>query len=449
MHALKDKAFVRLLLAIAIPIALQNLVSTGVNLMDNIMLGAVGEAQISAASMANQVFFVYNVLCFGIAGGSNVLIAQYWGKGDRASIKKVLSLAYRAAVLICLVFMAAAFLCPEAIVNLFTKDPYVAAEALVYLKITRWTYPFSGMSSVMLLTLRPVGSVNIALVDSVFSLVTNTFLNWVLIFGNLGAPKMGIAGAAIATLVARVVEFVVAVVYMARFEKKIQVRPRDLIATDQGMRKDFMVNVLPVMCNEFIWSMGAAAIVAVIGNMSTGFLAANGIFSTISQLTLVTIWGISNATAVIIGNTIGEGKLSEVMPRARAMLAVTLLIGIAMGIVLWLTKGLILSFYNVTPETHQLAMGILSIGSVIVVFQSLSVTTLMGVLRGGGDARFVLIVDTVFMYLVSLPLGALAGFVLNWHPVVVYAIIKSDEALKALFGLWRIFKSDWIKDVTR
>ena len=449
LETLRDRSFLRTLVLIAVPIALQNLLSSGINLLDNIMLGAVGEVEISAAATANQLFFIGNVLCVGIANGTNVLTAQYWGKGDGASIRKVLTLSYWAAIGVAAVFWLAATFFPAPILSLFSKDPAVLREAMVYLDVTRWLYLPASISTVALMTLRAVGTVNIAMVTSGVSLLTNGFLNWVLIFGNLGAPALGIKGAAIATLIARLVELAITLAFLARFEGKIRRGIRDLLRPDWAVGRDFRSNVVPVVCNESLWSVGSAATTAIIGNLSTGFLAASGIFTTVNQLTMVAAWGISSAAAVIVGNTIGEGKLALVMPRAKAILILSFGVAAVLGGLLWVGRPAILSLYNITPETYQLAYQILGLGAGILLFQAVETTILMGILRGGGDVKLVLVADTVFMWVISIPLGAFTGFVLGWPLAVVYAVIKSDEVLKTAAGLWRLFRGNWVKDVTR
>ena len=431
LETLRDRSFLRTLVLIAVPIALQNLLSSGINLLDNIMLGAVGEVEISAAATANQLFFIGNVLCVGIANGTNVLTAQYWGKGDGASIRKVLTLSYWAAIGVAAVFWVAATFFPAPILSLFSKDPEVLREAMVYLDVTRWLYLPASISTVALMTLRAVGTVNIAMVTSGVSLLTNGFLNWVLIFGNLGAPALGIKGAAIATLIARLVELAITLAFLARFEGKIRMGIRDLLRPDWAVGRDFRSNVVPVVCNESLWSVGSAATTAIIGNLSTGFLAASGIFTTVNQLTMVAAWGISSAAAVIVGNTIGEGKLALVMPRAKAILILSFGVAAVLG----------------GPPTAGLQ--ILGLGAGILLFQAVETTILMGILRGGGDVKLVLVTDTVFMWVISIPLGAFTGFVLGWPLAVVYAVIKSDEVLKTAAGLWRLFRGNWVKDVTR
>ena len=449
MTFVRDKSLFKNLLTLAVPIALQNLIIYSTNLMDTLMLGKVGEVQLSAAAMANQMFFVLMVLGFGIGSGSNVLISQYWGKGNRQAAKQVIAVAVRAALLLSLVFLALALLAPTQVMKIFTSDPLVISEGAKYLRIMCLSMPITVVGSVMIMTLRPVGAVRISLVSAGVALVTNVTLNWVLIFGHLGAPALGVTGAAIATVIARIAELAVVVIYVFRYEKQLALKPDDLLVLDNMMVKDFLSNCLPVMFNELLWSLGSSAITVIIGHMGTGFTAANSIYSSCNQVMMVVIYGLSNAGAVLVGNAIGAGEHNRVNAVARLLLVGGLIWGLVMGVMLFTGRGLLLSFFTLTPETHQIAMDIMAVGAVAVIFQALANTSLMGVLRGGGDARFVLVVDTIFLWLVSIPLGALAGFVFQLSPWLVYCILKLDELLKTIFSVTRISRGRWMRDVTR
>lgn len=449
MTFVRDKSLIKNLLTLAVPIALQNLIIYSTNLMDTLMLGRVGEIQLSGAAMANQLFFVLMVLGFGIGSGSNVMISQYWGKGNRQAAKQVIAVAVRAAILLSLVFLALALLVPTLVMRVFTPDPLVISEGAKYLRIMGLSMPITVVGSVLIMTLRPVGAVRISLLSAGVALVTNVSLNWVLIFGKLGAPALGVIGAAIATVIARIAELAVVVIYVFRYEQKLALKMDDLLVLDKTMLKDFISNCLPVMFNELLWSLGASAISIIIGHMGTGFTAANSIYSSCNQVMMVVIYGLSNAGAVLVGRAIGAGERDRVNSVAGLLLSGGLIWGLVMGVMLFTGRGLLLSFFTLTPETYQLAMDIMAVGSIAVVFQALANASLMGVLRGGGDARFVLVVDTIFLWLVSIPLGALGGFYFQLAPPLVYCILKMDELLKTIFSVTRISRGCWMRDVTR
>ena len=260
---LRDRSLRNTLLGIAIPIALQNLITYMTGMMDTIMLGQLGEVELSGASLANQFGTIYMVLTFGVASGANVLLSQYWGKGDTCSIRSILSVAYRVTLVLSVLFTAAGALFPQAIMSCFTPDPEVIAAGSRYLAIVCFSYTLNGLTNVMLMTLRSVGTVGISILVYITSFFANTSLNWILIFGKLGAPAMGMAGAAVATVAARAIELAVAGIYVFRFEGKIRYTLRDFLHYDRSFRRDFAVNVTPVMLNELAWSLGNSMVLEI------------------------------------------------------------------------------------------------------------------------------------------------------------------------------------------
>ena len=322
LSVLGDRALRNSLLGIAIPIALQNLLTYMTGMMDTVMLGQLGEVELSGASLANQFGTIYMVLTFGVASGANVLLSQYWGKGDTASIRSILAVAYRVALLLSLLFTAAAFLFPQAILSCFTPDREVIAAGAGYLSIVCFSYTLNGMTNVMLMSLRSVGTVGISVLVYITSFFVNTGLNWVLIFGKLGFPALGMAGAALATVIARGVEFAIAGVFLLRFEKKICYSLGAFLRYDHSFRRDFFQNVTPVMLNELAWSLGNSMVLVVMGRMGRDFVTANSITNITVQVASVFIIGLSNATSVVVGNGIGAGEVRRTKDLARAILVV-------------------------------------------------------------------------------------------------------------------------------
>lgn len=445
----KDKTFYRQLIAITIPIAMQNLINFGISMSDTVMLGMLGEVQLSAASIANQLGFIYMLLGFGTGSGAVVLIAQFWGKQDIASIHKSLTAMYRTIVVAALFFTSAAMLFPREIVSIFTTDALVIEEAAVYLRIVGMSYLFSGLASTTMIALRAVRIVKISVIMYSCSLVISVAGNWLLIFGNLGAPALGTKGAAITTCIARVVEFIIAMTYLFFFEKKIQYKFRMLFAKRLDILRSFMQNAAPVVLNELLWSGGISAVAVVIGRMGREFVAANAICSVLSQLVMVLLFGVANAAAVIVGNTVGEGNYKRAKEYAHTFTALSLLLGLISCAAVLLIKGPIISLYNISDLARTYADQIITIYSIIVVFASVNCTILIGSLRGGGDTRFVLLIDVFFLWVISIPLGFLTGLYLGWPVWAVYAILKSDEVFKCIAALIRLYCSKWINDITR
>lgn len=445
----KEKNFYRLILSIALPIAVQNLITFAVSMIDTMMLGSLGEVQLSAASIGNNLFFILTVLMFGLAGGSNILISQYWGKGDVKTIHKILSIMYRACIIIVAIFIAIAMIFPEEFMKIYTTDIRVIKEGAIYLRVVSIGYIFYAITNCTIMILRSVKTVKISLFVYIASLIVNAFFNFVFIFGNFGAPALGVKGAAIATVIARITEFTIVLIFMIKFENKIGLRFKHLLKIDKVILKDFLTNCTPVLFNEFLWSTGSTMISLIMGRLGTETVAANSISNVVFQFVTVFIFGLSNATAVIIGNTIGEGKNEKAKEYSNTVGVLSIIMGIIAGCVILLIRPIVVDFYNVSQGTKNIAMQIMSSMSIIVVFQSCGVTLMMGVLRGGGDAKFVLLNDIIFLWLVAIPCGFLSAFVLKWPIAAVFFVVKSDEIIKSIIAAIRVLSGKWVRNVTR
>ena len=443
-----DPPFYQQLRAIAVPVAVQNLITVGVSMLDTLMLGSMGEVQLSASSLANQWFFMLTVINFGLAGGANVLVAQYWGKKEPEEIRKVLTIVYRISIVISLLFSLGAIGCPELIMSIFTNDADVIAAGCRYLTVIGWVYPLYALGNNTIMLLRAVGTVRISLVVYSVSFVVNVFFNWVFIFGNLGAPRMEIQGAALATAIARVVEFLIVVYFLFRKEDKIRFRLPDLRRFDQVMFSGFIRAATPIIFNDMIWAIGNSMITIIMGRMGKEFVAANSINSVVMQFASVALMGTSSAAAAIIGNTIGAGEYDRTRERARTLMYIAAIIGAAAGLLIFTIRPFVLGFYNITDVTHSYAMSFMAITSVLVFFMAQSSVSMMGTLRGGGDGKFVMVIDVIFMWMICIPLGYIAGLRLGMPAPIVYFIIKCDEMIKSVIGAVRVYRGRWIRDMT-
>ncbi|MEG2288798.1 MAG: MATE family efflux transporter [Clostridium sp.] len=449
MKITSDKKFYKLLFSISVPIAIQNLITFAVSMIDTLMVGSLGEVQLSSVAIANNLFFILMILMFGLAGGSNIMISQYWGKKDVDTIHKILSIMYRVCIAIIVIFIGIAAILPTQFMSIFSNDIAVIEGGASYLRIVSIGYLFYGVTNCTIMMLRGVKTVKISMVVYSASLAVNAFFNWIFIFGKFGCPAMGIQGAAIATVLARIVEFIIILVFMKYFEDKIKLRPKNLIKVDKIILKDFISTCTPVLFNELLWSTGASMISVIVAELGTSTVAANSINGVAHQFVTVFIFGLSNATAVIIGNTIGEGKKHKAKEYAFTIGVFSILMGLMAGVIVYLIRPLIVELYNVPEATKIIAMEIMSVTSVVVVFQALGVNLMMGVLRGGGDAKFVLINDLVFMWLVAIPGGFIAVRVFNMPIIPVFFIIKSDEIIKSFVAMIRVGSGKWVRDVTR
>ncbi len=445
----EDKEFFRQFRLIALPVAGQNFINFATSMADTLMVGQLGEVQLAAVNQANQLGFIMSLLIFGLGSGSNVMIAQYWGKGDVESIRRVMTLMYRILAGVVAVFTALALFFPYQVVSIFSNSPEVIANGTEFLRIVGLGYLFNCFATATIIILRSVGTVRISLVVYLSSLTINVFLNWVLIFGNLGFPAMGVRGGAIATVLARVSELIIVLIFMFRYEKNIGYRLKMFVEKQNGLLKDYLHHASPVIINELLWGMGMAAVTAIIGWMGTEFNAAYTVCSVLAQLLSVAFNGAGSATAVIIGNTVGAGQHQLARQRANKLLFIGILLGMGTTIVVLLLRGPILCLYNMSAQTMTYAYQIMGVVAAMSTFQAISMVAIVGILRGGGDSRYAAIADVVPLWLVAIPLGYLAGHVWGWAVPAVYAALRCDVVLKASITLPRLLKGGWVKDVTR
>lgn len=450
MHKLvKDKAFYKMLLGISVPIALQNLISFGVNLTDTVMLGSLGEVSISAVQQANQPFFIFTLLTVGLAGGATVLTSQYWGKGDVGAINKVFAIALKTAFVVSLAVTAAVLLFPAGVMRIFTNDAQVVEKGVGYLRIVAFSYFFYGITNTYLTTLRSVENVRISLGVYGTSFVINVACNAVFIFGLLGMPALGVRGAAIGTLVARICEFGMVLVYMLRFEKKLRFRLRLLRRLDRPLLRDYLQHSTPVVLNELFWGTGMSVHAMILGRLGAQVIAASTIANVVQQLTTVYIFGISHAAAVIVGKAIGAGREAYAKRCAVTLELLSIGVGAVSLAALLLLRGFAVSFYNVDAATKLLAGQMMVVLAFTVFFQSSSLPCIIGILRGGGDTRFGMALDLSFMWLFSIPLGLLCAFVWKLPVLVVYMALRCEEVCKFIICLFRLFSFKWVRNVTR
>lgn len=435
------KGFYKSLLVMAIPISLQNLINFMVGMMDTLMLGRLGEVEMSAAALANQYFFVLMISLFGVANGSNILIAQYWSTGNTAKIRNIYGITIKLSIGLSVLFAAGALFTPGFIMRLFTSDADVIAHGISYLRVISGSYLLYGITCPILMMLRAVRTVMVSSVVYIGSLLVNVVANWVFIFGNLGAPRMGTAGAALGTVFARIFELVFVVYFLAKKEDKLILSMQDFLSFDKSLLPEFRRYVMPVVINEILWSTANAIVNMIIGHMGTRFVAANTICAMINQLVFIVIRGVSASAAVIIGNNIHSPDLRR---QARAFMQLSALLGIMAGALTVVLKGPVIAMYNITEQTKALAGEMLWAYAVVAFFSAITSTSLIGVLRGGGDGQFVMYADVLTIWLISIPLGALAGFFFHLPAWLVIFALKSDEIAKCFLGLWRLHGDKWI-----
>lgn len=444
----RESSFYKKMLAIAIPITLQNLINIGINMADTMMLGSLGETALSASALANQFAFVFLVLHFGLAGGAGVLTGQFWGKEDSESISKTMSIMFKLSAVLSVIFFVLGQFFPEQVMRIYSIDPAVIAEGAKYLRILSFAFLVQGISLIAIGIFRTVGVVKLALISTSVSFLLNIFLNWMFIFGNLGAPRLGTAGAAVGTLFSRIVEFLIVVVYLLFMDKKIRFKLKSLLHFDMKIFKDYLRHGTPVLISDFILIIGLNMLAVIMGRMGSDMVSANSITSTIQQLATVFMMGVANASGVIIGNTVGAGEYKKAQEYGKTFTAITIVIGICAAIVIFMSKDLVLSIYKVSDSTKMITRELMNTSAILVTFQAVSSTLTKGVLRAGGDTKFLMVADVIFLWVVSIPLGAAAGLWLNLSPGIVFFCLKIDEVIKSLWCTKRLIANRWIRNVT-
>ncbi len=441
--------FYKNVLRLMVPLALQNLINVGVSAADVLMLGALDEQVLAGASLGGQVQFIMTLIFFGLSSGASVLIAQYWGKQDVPTIEKILGISLKISTAVGVGFALVTFAVPEFIMGLMTDEAAVIENGCKYLRIVCWSYILTAWTTLYLNTLRSIERVMISALVYGMSLLINIVLNWVFIFGNLGAPAMGVEGAAIATFVARICEFGVVVFYDRRINNVFKFRFDIFKNKDKLLFKDYISFSMPVVINELMWGSGVAVTNAIMGHLGSSVTAANSVVQVVRQLAMVLGLGVANATAIMLGKVIGEGKIElarDYGERFRRLSVITGLIG--SGIVV-IARFIIMGTMNFTEQTQGYVSMMMFVMIYFVLCQSYNTVIVVGILRAGGDTRFGLAIDVGFLWGVAIVTGALAAFVFNLSVTWVYVLLLCDEVLKIPVCTWRYKKRIWLKDVTR
>ncbi len=443
----KDINFYKSVGRIAVPIALQGLITTGVNAMDTIMIGAVGETELSAVSLANQFINIYHILCMGMGMGASVLVSRYYGMKEMSALRKAISIMTRLCVGIAALFCVATILFPGGIMMIYTDEAPIIAQGVEYLKYSVITYFLLGLSLTSTLVLRSVGQVKIPLYTSIAAFFINIGANYVFIFGKAGVPAMGVAGAAIGTLIARIFEFCVICGYLFVYDKTIQMRVKNVFQPVGDLWREYIRISIPVLISDGILALGNNSVAMVIGRLGESFVAANAITTVTQQLSSVLIQGFSQAGAIVTGHTLGEGEKEKAQEQGYAFLGLGFVFGAVAALLIMCISGPMIKAYQVSPETEEIAMQLMRAICLIVVFQAANSIMTKGVLRGGGDTKVLMLADNIFLWAASIPLGILAGLILHLPAFWIYFFLKIDQILKAIWCVIRLRSGKWIKKI--
>lgn len=449
MHSLfiKDKKFYKNVARIAIPIALQGLITTGVNMMDTVMIGAVGETELSSVSLANQFITIFHIFCMGIGMGASVLVSRYYGMKDKPALKKTVAIMLRLTLIMAFLFCIATILLPKQIMQIYTTETDIIKFGIEYLKYSVISYFFLGLSITCTIVLRNVGLVKIPLYTSIGAFFVNVGANYIFIFGKFGAPEMGVAGAALGTLIARIFEFIIICGYLFFRDKEIDFRIKDIFIKVGALWREYIRISIPVLISDGILALGNNSVAMVIGRLGESFVAANAVTAVTQQLSSVMIQGFSQAGSIVTGHTLGEGDRKKAYEQGYAFLGIGIIFGFIAAGIITLINAPIIAAYNLSPETRAIAKQLMLSISIIIVFQATNSIMTKGVLRGGGDTKTLMMADNIFLWVASIPLGILAGLVFHLPAFWIYFALKIDQVLKAFWCVIRLKSGKWIKKI--
>ena len=442
-----DNQFIKSTLRIAVPIMFQQVLNTITNLVDTFMIGKLGEASIAGVGLASKVFFVLVLIVFGTASGLGVLASQYWGNKDMKRIHEVTGIALSITVTVSVLVMIACLITPVGVMGIFTNSADVAAEGAKYLRIVCISYPLIAISNTVCSSLRSIGKVNAPLFCSSVAIVVNIFFNYCLIFGNFGFPAMGVAGAACATLIARASELVILIIYL----KKNRLLPkgvfREMFDWEPQVIKQYVAKSLPVTANETLWGLGITMYALCYGRISAGAAASMTIVETFTDIELVGVMGLSHATAIILGNELGEGKLEEAKKHADWDMILAIIAGVIMAIFTFFVKDAYISIYDVSAESAQSIRQCLNVYCIALIFRCFNTVTVVGILRSGGDTIVCALIDILPIWLCTVPLVFLSGLVWKLPLYMVFFMANVDEIIKLFVSFARVKQYKWLKNL--
>lgn len=444
----KDKSFYKTLFSIMVVVALQNLVAYSVNMADNIMLGSYNQQALSGATTVNQIFFMIQQIALSIGNALVVLSAQYWGEHRIEPIRTLTGIALKLGAICSIFIITLCIFFPIHLLKLFTTDEQIIKQGLHYLALIQWTFVLFILSNILMATLRSIGTVKISFYISTLSLIVNIAINYTLIFGRFGFPEMGIRGAAVGTLVARILEFVIVVTYLIRIDKKLHLFSKGLFMNNKSLRRDYTKVTIPIMFSQILWGISVPMQTAILGHLSADAIAANSVATTFYQYLKVIVIAMSSTSAVMIGNAIGRGNIKRIKSDARTLSVIDVLIGLILGIFLYLLRYPLLSMYNLSKNATKLSINLIAIMSIIMVGMSYQMPVSMGIIQGGGDTKFTMTMNMISTWMIVMPLSFAVAFWWKWPVEIVVFVLQSDQIFKGLPTFIHFRKYKWIKKLT-
>lgn len=430
---------------LALPIALQQFMTALVGACDAIMLGKLSQDAMSAVSLATQVTFVFNLFMFAFMAGENMFVAQYYGKGDYIGISQVFSLVTKICGCIAVVFLAGTLFFPEQLMRILTNEETLIVLGSEYLRVIGISYVFSGIAQIFLAIMKNCGAVNMSTLINGVMVILNIALNAVFIFGLSGFPKMGIKGAALATVLATVVQFLWSVGYVLC---RIRAVKFSLRSCEKKLFGRFWQKTVPLLINNLAWGIGFSMYSVIMGHLGTDAVAANGIANISKNLVVCFCLGLGNAGSIIVGNRLGADRLQEAKEAGGTLTKTAIIAGIVSGLVLIALSPFITKMVDLTPTARGYLQKMLLISSYYIAGKSVNCMTIGGIFAAGGDSKFGMLCDSVTLWCIIVPLGCICAFILKLPVMVVYFVLNLDEIIKLPVVYKHYKKYKWIKNLT-
>lgn len=454
-----DKVFLRKTFSITIPIVLQNLLNNLVNLIDTLMIGQLGETSIAAVGLANKLFFVFSLLMFGVSSGSSILAAQYYGKGEHMNIKRVLRTSLILGMGCSLLFTIPGFFAPELVMRIFTPLEGTISEGAKYLIIIVFTYPLTAVTMTYVSILRSMNYVKLPIIITSISILVNVFFNYGLIYGRMGFPRLGVTGAALATLIARIVECVVLLLLVYRHKngdgklgdfihlKYDKAKEKGAAFINKAFLSKYFNTAAPVIANEFMWGLGVTMYSLVYGRMGDAATAAITITGTVEQVALVFFFGICNAAAILLGHELGSNELERAEEHAKNYIAMMFALSLVGALLVFLLRAPVASIFDVSDDVLRYVRLCITVFALYMPVRLLNTLFIVAILRSGGDTKATLFLDVTSVWLIGIPMAVLGGLILDLPIYIVYAIILIEEIYKLIFSYLRYKKKKWLRNI--
>lgn len=448
---IKEKTFYKSFMILALSLALQNLLTYGVNMMDTLMLGRYSQNAMGGVSLCNQIQFLLQMLVVGAGEGAVVMGSQYWGRKKLEPIPHIIGVALRFGGALAVLLFILVFGWPNQILSLLSNDPAVIAEGAKYFSIIRYTYVIFTITNILVASLRSIGVVRIGYMISGSTLVINVCLNYLLIYGNLGFPEMGVRGAACATLIARCVELIIVIWFLKYRENVLNLSLRKLLHIDTSYVRDYMKVSLPVLINQALWGVAQMVQTGILGHLGGDVTAANAISVQVYQVLSVVCYGAASAAGIVVGRTIGEGNEKKLHPLVKTLQVLFISIGLCSGLAIFLLRGPILAAFGgtLTENAYRLSRQFMLVLAITTVGTSYQMACDNGIIRGGGDTAFSAKMNLISMWGIIVPFSAMAAFWWKCPPVAVFFLLKWDQLYKAIPVGIRLHSWKWVKKVTR